>query len=119
MIELIVTRDSVCAGDDCDAPHKARFFIDEVTPISNLVSYLRENYPLSSVYGGHLTWTLKSGSKIAMFSEGWSDLHFLVPEEASCRSYASEDKALHVHFDYQWGVYPNQLCEKKRQDLRG
>ncbi|KZK90914.1 hypothetical protein PsAD5_04052 [Pseudovibrio sp. Ad5] len=119
MLELIVTRDSVCAGDDCDAPHRAHFSINEAASISNLVEYLREIYPLSNVFGDHLTWTLTARSKIAMFGENWRELHFLVPEGASCSSYASEDKTLHVHFDHQSGVYPKQLYEKQDQDLRG
>ena len=43
-VELKLTRDSVCAGDDCDAPHERLIeihsFVSPEVLIANLLSYL-------------------------------------------------------------------------------
>ena len=64
-IQVILTRDSVCAGDDCDAPHEkfveAYSFLDPVA----FAQAISSGYVPSVAGVGH-TWTcLLNGVKIA------------------------------------------------------
>ncbi|MDU0460306.1 MAG: hypothetical protein RW306_16380 [Geobacteraceae bacterium] len=67
-LDIRLTRDSVCAGDDVDAPHEktlsSHSFLDPVA----LASHLSSGY-LPSVQGVDHTWECKlNGNTIAIIS---------------------------------------------------
>ena len=56
-LQVQVTRDSVCMGDDIDAPHSYSFSLNSSVTLAELFSHLeRKNY-LASVAGFNHTWS--------------------------------------------------------------
>jgi hypothetical protein len=95
-IRVTITRDSVCAGDDCDAPHEKSFeaysFLDPVAFAQTVSS----GY-LPSVAGVGHTWTcLLNGTRIAEI--GTSGIRSLI----TTTPFADTNR---VHFVYHSATY--------------
>ena len=68
MLHVRMTRDSVCAGDDCDAPHERTVSVHSFVDPSALVSHLASGY-LPTVNGLGHTWDcMLNGQLIATIS---------------------------------------------------
>jgi len=92
MVRLVMTRDSVCAGDDCDAPHES---IKEIHSFLDPGCFANEaslGY-LPIVAGNNHLWVcILNGKRIARISK--SGAESLIERTP----YADEN---HVHFKYQ------------------
>ena len=65
MVKIELTRDSVAAGDDCDAPHERTVVIEPAENNNELVEQLIRGY-LPSVNGVGHSWTvILNGDPIA------------------------------------------------------
>jgi hypothetical protein len=90
-IHVVLTRDSVCAGDDCDAPHEKTVKVHSFIDPGAFARALSTGY-LPSVAGVGHAWTCTlNGAKIAEIRN--SDIQFLVRE---C-TFLEENR---VHFIY-------------------
>jgi hypothetical protein len=72
-VTICITRDSVAAGDDADAPHAQRFEPSDIGDVESLVRFAAAHYPLASVSGGQATWVLSSGVPLAVCAQQWSE----------------------------------------------
>lgn len=64
-IPIVMTRDSVCAGDDCDAPHEKRLEVHPFVDPEAFAKVTSSGY-LPSVAGVGHSWTcVLNGVKIA------------------------------------------------------
>ena len=90
-ITVVMTRDSVCAGDDCDAPHEKSLETYSLLDPAAFAEALSRGY-LPSVAGSGHSWTcLLNSTKIAAISnKGVRALVAETPFEESNR----------VHFSY-------------------
>ena len=59
MANFEVTRDSVCMGDDADAPHHAEFSLETTLPLKELIITILDNYRLASVASPIVYWICK------------------------------------------------------------
>ena len=90
-IPVVLTRDSVCAGDDCDAPHEKTVEIYSFVDPEVFAREVSSGY-LPSVAGVGHTWTCElNGVKIAEI--GHSGIRVLVRESP----FSEENRA---HFIY-------------------
>jgi hypothetical protein len=55
-IQVVLTRDSVCAGDDCDAPHEKQVEVYSFLDPEAFVNAISADY-LPSVAGAGHSWT--------------------------------------------------------------
>jgi hypothetical protein len=55
-VKLSITRDSVCAADDCDAPHQRTLSVDTTSTSQQLIASIIEQNYLPIVQGGKATW---------------------------------------------------------------
>lgn len=95
-VRVVLTRDSVCAGDDADAPHERAVNVPALLDPAKLARILAEGY-LASVAGVGHSWTcVLNGVKIAEITV--SDIGALVRET----SYSNENRA---HFVYHSASY--------------
>ena len=70
IIDIELTRDSVCAGDDIDAPHKESININFIPEPIKLVSKISQKY-LPIVNSQNHKWECKLNDKIvAVISKG-------------------------------------------------
>ena len=54
-----VTRDSVCAGDDCRAPHEACYTVQRALTVSALIARLVLERYFPYIAGGMVTWVMQ------------------------------------------------------------
>jgi hypothetical protein len=90
-IQVILTRDSVCAGDDCDAPHQNKVEVYSFIDPEAFVKEISGSY-LPTVAGVGHTWTcVLNGINIAEIKV--SEIQVLVRETP----FSLEN---HAHFVY-------------------
>ena len=86
-----MTRDSVCAGDDCDAPHEKVVELPSFIEPSDLTRHAVSNY-LPTVSGFGHSWICKlNGIRIAELRH--DGIHALVRENTF-----EEDNAIHWQY---------------------
>jgi hypothetical protein len=90
-IQVVLTRDSVCAGDDCDTPHEKKVEVYSFVDPEAFAREVSSGY-LPSVAGVGHSWTCElNGVKIAEI--GHSGIRVLVRESP----FSDENRA---HFVY-------------------
>jgi len=61
-VSVVLTRDSVCAGDDCDAPHEKKIEVHSFLDPLTFVTAVSSGY-LPSIAGVGHTWTCTLNGK--------------------------------------------------------
>ena len=98
--QIKVERDSVCMGDDVDAPHTYSFNLPSNVALQDIFEHLAEKRYLASVAGKNHSWeALVSGKSLAIFKGNKKR-----PEPSGVLStkisqYVENGK-LYVHFKY-------------------
>jgi len=112
MQKIKLTRESVAAGDDFDAPH---FLEIEIQPnwtiLEILQSIVKLNY-LPKISGGKATWSVAINEPIAVLSQE----NFKNPILICLRDYPFQDtrgfiKIEHIHFNYHAQKKPEEVYE--------
>src|SRR5690349_17880076 len=81
VISIPITGDSVCAGDDCDAPHEETVSLPSFLNPADFFRELLVRYSLSQISGDSAIWTCYlNGRKIAVLAQPWSSPKFMVSE---------------------------------------
>jgi len=71
-LRIELTRDSVCAGDDCDAPHAERFTLPSPLPLLETLGLIKASRYLASIAGGRATWVaILDGEPIGVVAQQW------------------------------------------------
>jgi hypothetical protein len=106
-----VTRDSVAAGDDIDAPHTRLFsFADSMTMLQ-LVSAIAAQGYLASIRGGKATWSAVSGVPLAVVAQQWSEPRAIPWAMPALSELDWRDGVLCVHFNYHVQLDPDVVVE--------
>jgi hypothetical protein len=90
-IPVVLTRDSVCAGDDCAAPHTTTVEVYSFVNPEAFAKAISNNYFPSVAGVGHFWICVLNGVKIAEIRN--SEIRVLVPDSP----FAEENRA---HFIY-------------------
>ncbi|MEY9944171.1 hypothetical protein [Kitasatospora sp. GAS1066B] len=108
-IEL--TRDSVAAGDDTDAPHQRVLEPPERTVLdAAAVADLAAGY-LARIGGGRATWVLRAagGTALAVLAQQWPQPRLLSSRQVPFASLAEPDGTVRLHFEYLAQQDPEEL----------
>jgi hypothetical protein len=97
-INIRVTRDSVCAADDVNAPHEKTISLPSFLDPIDFIRELLVLYSLPQISGGSATWTCHlNGRKIAVFAQQWpspkaiaTEMEFLDSNELHFEYHAQE-----------------------------
>lgn len=108
-MEIYVTRDSVSAGDDVEAPHPMNITIDKVETVDSLLEALNKIDYLPQVSGGHATWTLSSALPLAVFAQEWSAPKKVSSSDRKLESLDFESGVLNLHFSYHAQTSPEDV----------
>jgi hypothetical protein len=110
-MKIYLTRDSVAAGDDIDAPHEKTITLDDGATIEDiLVAITKLNY-LASIAGGHATWTLSSRIPIAVFAQEWKEPKEVRTYPVNIKELDFQDGTLKLHFSYHAQLSPEVVLE--------
>ena len=78
-IQVIVHRDSVCAGDDALAPNEARFWLSDKAQVSEIFKELSATGYLPSIAGSNEHWEVSVNDvKVCSFSKSIENPDYLV-----------------------------------------
>lgn len=100
MAKFEVTRDSVCMGDDTDAPHYMELSLESTLPLKELISIILDKYQLASVASPMVHWICKINNvhvaTVTVTDVSYSKINF---EEDCVVEFSSINK---VHFNYTY-----------------
>ncbi|MEO8138120.1 MAG: hypothetical protein ABI742_00680 [Gemmatimonadota bacterium] len=98
-MNLLLTRESVCAGDDGDAPHPRTLRVpDEASLDVCLATVIPSGY-LPSISGGLATWSVASGRPLAVLAQQWTAPRMIFLMEREIEGRDRTPGALHLHFN--------------------
>ncbi len=95
-MEILLERDSVCAGDDCDAPHRHTLAVKESATLEDVVNRIVKINYLAKISGDEATWVVVGDKPIAVIAQQWRKPRFLVDEYRPFREYIHEK--IHVRY---------------------
>jgi hypothetical protein len=112
-LSLTVWRDSVCAGDDCDAPHERAFAMPSEFTLGQTAAQLLGSSYLASISGGKATWFLEGKEKrpLLVFAQQSSELRFLVSADTAISDCIQLRDTPHLRFRYWCQVDPDRVFD--------
>ena len=98
-LRIRVTRDSVCAGDDVEAPNEKHVEIHSFTEPEAFIQAVTHAYGMPLIQGGRAAWTVHlNGNKIGVVAQEWNsprasvrELHFEESNHVFLRYHAQSD----------------------------
>jgi hypothetical protein len=108
---LIVWRESVCAGDDCDAPHERTLASPSEMTLRQVAALLLDGSYLASISGDKATWILDGKQPLLVFAQQWTEPRFLVPPDSRLVDCLRSDGRPHLRFRYWRQVDPDRVFD--------
>jgi len=113
-ISLELTRDSVCAGDDIDAPHLTNLDLSANTTTMALAAQIQSSRYLANIAGGQATCVMEvDGTPVAVIAQQWE-------KPAILDAHLDLSRASSVHIRYMAQSNPALVSETiQAHKLRG
>ena len=106
-----LTRDSVCAGDDVDAPHYRELRVPDQTAVEEIVSAIAKAKYLASISGGKATWSIASRIPVAVIAEQWDEPRMLCSLPCCLDQLDFKNGVLNCHVNYHAQQDPGIVVE--------
>jgi hypothetical protein len=113
-MKIKLTRESVCAADDCDAPHAKTITVPSTMTIVDLVKLIQKDYAPHNIQGGKATWSVVTSVPIAVFAQQWSDpklLPLIIMLDGGVNKLADAEGNLKIHVNYHAQIEPDIVLE--------
>ncbi|WP_143018572.1 hypothetical protein [Cupriavidus sp. YR651] len=105
-MRIVVTRDSVAAGDDVNAPHRLEFSVSDCQTIDDVLRHISRLSYLPSISGGEATWSAVSGVPLAIFAQQWQIPKLLTAPSMEPAKLDERADGLYLHFNYHTQIDP-------------
>jgi hypothetical protein len=105
-MNVIVTRSSVSAGDDVEAPHNREFTFADGKPILDVVRTIADSGYLASIAGGQATWSAASGCLLAVVAQQEREPRPIAMHPVSLDRLDVRGDSIHIHFNYHQQIDP-------------
>lgn len=115
MMQFVLTRDSVGAADDADAPHEFRFSTPDEWTWEHLVNQVSYQEYLPTIAGGCATWVLCSNLPLAVAAQQWDHPEKLWRQDSDRELLAYRSSELHLHWSYIAQADPYVVLEIVRR----
>jgi len=103
--KLRITRDSVHAGDDCDAPHQRWLTRSESESLDSVMQSILSDAYLPQIFGGQASWIVCGPGALAVVAQQWKAPHFLVDAQTAIADFDE------LTFVYWCQVDPDKLIK--------
>ena len=100
IMRIYFTRDSVCAGDDSDAPHVCEIELPPSDDVEAISCAVLKTAPLPSISGGRATWCVSSRIPLAVIAQEWDVPRMLSALPAKRGDLDFNVDTLRFHFSY-------------------
>ena len=117
LIALTITRCSVCASDDCDAPHILQIEVSGKTPLKLVVDHVISSGYLPRIDEGRASWVIKTAKPIGVIAQQWPTARYWVDANASVQDFFHFTRTL--HFSYEVQKDPEILFQEYKEDSTG
>ena len=111
-MKLIVTRGSVCAGDDVDVPHIRIFPINDNFTIDDIAWTIKKSDFLPKIQGGNAAWGVSSRIPIAMIAQQWDKPKMILPLDTSNNQLDISGDEIRVHVTYYAQMGPDNVVDE-------
>jgi hypothetical protein len=128
-LSIVLERESVCAGDDIDAPHRREMRVSSRTSVAQLLETIRRpgirglfrSKFLPHIAGGRATWVAEGNRALALIAQECFDPYLLVDGNAPVASFFRADSPPHLVFRYLAQAEPSKAVEaiNNGRDPRG
>ena len=108
-MKLYITRDSVAAGDDFDAPHVRNATVPDDADVPQILNACLAASPLPSISSGDATWALSSGVPLAVIAQQWPTPKLISQFPPNPKHLDIVDGTLRLHFTYFMQQPPNDV----------
>jgi len=109
-MKVYATRDSVCAGDDADAPHPFETTVPDGASLETMIATLIRSGYLPNISGGCATWSVSSGVPIAVIAQQWNAPRMLDLAHHNWAGLDASESCLRMHFSYFTQQDPESVC---------
>ena len=100
-IRVALSRDSVAAGDDVDAPHAKTLTLPATATLSDLCTAILDQHYLAQIAGGQASWVVRSGDRaLAVLAQQWRRALFLTAPDIPVKKLCDKDGSCTVHITY-------------------
>jgi hypothetical protein len=99
-MKIILSRGSVCAGDDVDAPHSKTISVPDGASLIEVLSFISNSGYLARIAGGKATWSAVSNVPLAVLPQQWSAPRALPGANSEKEQLNFHNDMLQIHFTY-------------------
>lgn len=110
-MKVYLTRESVCAGDDGDAPHAEEIAVVDGAGIRDIIAIIAKSGYLASIIGGEATWSASSRILLAVIAQQWPEPRMLSQFPTRLESLDVRGGILHIHFNYHAQQSPDTVYD--------
>ncbi|GAA5214798.1 hypothetical protein ACFSJ3_15980 [Corallincola platygyrae] len=113
-MKLKLTRDSVAAGDDADAPHFFDVVVSDDSTTEEIIEFVCEGSYLPKVVGS-ATWSFSSHKPLAVFAQKWGRPRMLSFIDCPVSDLATDGSGIRFHVNYHAQIEPEVVFEVLRR----
>jgi len=110
-MKVHLTRESVAAGDDADAPHPRTLEVPDGADLQAVLGAVLAARYLPSISGGLATWSASSGVPLAVLAQQWPAPRMLFLTRADLARLHRREGALRLHFNYHTQLDPELVLQ--------
>lgn len=114
-MKLYLTRDSVAAGDDVDAPHFMEIEGPTTEDLGAAIARVLATGYLPRISGGKATWSVASNRVVAVLAQQWSQPKLLYGYDTSYKDLDVVEGRLRLHFNYHGQEEPETVLRILRR----
>ncbi|MDR1228735.1 MAG: hypothetical protein LBK55_06920 [Azoarcus sp.] len=109
-MKIYVSRGSVAAGDDINAPNSESLSVPDGTGLREIVQDIAQSSYLPQIAGGQATWSVTSNIPVAIVAQQWAEPRMLNtlkldrPDELD-----RSDGVLRLYFNYHAQIDPETV----------
>ena len=114
-MKIRLTRDSVCAGDDVDAPHFDEITVPDDATVEDVVAAIAASTYLAPISGGKATWSVASKIPIAVIAQQWERPRMICSIPYRFEQLDFRDGVLRCYVNYHAQRDPDTVVEVLRR----
>jgi len=114
-MKIELTRASVCAADDCDAPHAKLMTVPDDTPLEELARIVQRDYVPGNIAGGEATWSLVADRPLAVLAQQWREPKLVRQLPLQLAELKGQHGSVKLHVNYHAQVDPEIALEILRE----
>lgn len=112
---ISLERDSVCAADDCLAPHNKKLENKKIIKLSDLVNRIIEINYLPKINGGKATWVLTNNkAPVAIIAQQWKHCKYIKDPNLNLHELKNDVEIVEIYLEYLAQINPFYIYMKKK-----